>query len=144
MKHRFRFERLECWKQARALNRAIYRITRTFPRDEIYAMTSQVRRASTSISSNIAEGSGRNSDKDFAHFLEQAYGSAMEVASLLFLAGDEGYLPEAELDTLLETVAAVSTKVAALNRSLKVPASKTPFPRAARPAFDPRPSTFDK
>jgi len=143
MKQRFRFERLECWQQARALNRDIYKITRRFPRDEIYGMTSQVRRASTSISSNIAEGSGRNSDKDFAHFLEQAYGSAMEVASLLFLALDEGYLAESDTDVLMEKVAAVSAKVAALNRSLKVPTSKTPFRPQSGSTFDVRPSTFD-
>ena len=143
MKQRFRFERLECWQQARALNREVYKITRRFPKDEVYGVTSQVRRASTSISSNIAEGSGRNSDKDFAHFLEQAYGSAIEVASLLFLALDEGYLPESEAAVLMERVAAVSAKVAALNRSLKIPTSKTPFRHKAGSAFDVRPSTFD-
>ena len=143
MKQRFRFERLECWQQTRALNREIYKITRQFPKEETYGMTSQVRRASTSISSNIAEGSGRNSDKDFAHFLEQVYGSAMEVASLLYLAFDEGYVEEHAVDALLEKVAAVSAKVAALNSSLKVPASKTPFPRRSGPAFDVRRSTFD-
>jgi four helix bundle protein len=143
MKKKFRFERLECWQQARVLNREIYKMTRRFPKDEIYSMSSQVRRASTSISSNIAEGSGRNSDKDFAHFLEQAYGSAMEVASLLFLALDERYINESEADVLLETIAAVAAKVAALNRSLNVPTSKTRFSRRDASAFDVRRSTFD-
>jgi four helix bundle protein len=142
MKQRFRFERLECWQQARAVNREIYRLTRRFPRDEIYSMTSQIRRASVSISSNIAEGTGRNSDKDFAHFLEQAYGSAMEVASLLYLALDENYIEETGADALLEKIATVSAKIAALNRSLKVPTSKTPFSRRSSSAFDPRPSTL--
>lgn len=142
MKQRFRFERLECWQDARALNREIYRQTRTFPKDELYALTSQIRRGSTSISSNIAEGSGRNSDKDFAHFLEQAYGSAMEVASLLYLALDENYINESDADRLLEKTAMVSAKTAALNRSLNVSTSKTPFKRDAS-AFDVRPSTFD-
>ena len=82
MKTRFRFEKLEVWQEARKINQVIYRLTRKFPREELFAMTSQIRRASISVSSNIAEGSGRNSDKDFAHFLEQAYGSLMEVASI--------------------------------------------------------------
>ena len=74
MRTRFRFERLEVWQEARRINRAIYQLTKKFPREEMFAITSQIRRASISVSSNIAEGSGRNSDKDFAHFLEQAYG----------------------------------------------------------------------
>jgi four helix bundle protein len=82
MKNRFRFEKLQVWQEARRLNRTIYRLTRNFPRAELFAMTSQIRRAWVSISSNIAEGSGRNSDRDFGHFLEQAYGSLMEVASI--------------------------------------------------------------
>ena len=144
MKQRFRFERLECWQGARVLNREIYKTTRRFPKEELYGITSQLRRASTSISSNIAEGSGRNSDKDFAHFLEQAYGSAMEVASLLYLALDEGFVSEGEADPLLAQIAAVYAKTAGLNRSLSVPTSKTPFPRKGAPAFGPRRSTFDK
>jgi four helix bundle protein len=92
-------------------------------------MTSQIRRASVSVSSNIAEGSGRNSDKDFAHFLEQGYGSLMEVASLFYLAHDENYLGEAALDPLFNDVEKLAGRIAALNRSLDVKGSKTPFPR---------------
>lgn len=55
-------------------------------------MTSQLRRASVSISANIAEGAGRNSDKDFARYLEQGYGSLMKVAAIFYLALDEGYV----------------------------------------------------
>ena len=92
-------------------------------------MTSQLRRASISISSNVAEGSGRNSDKDFAHFLEQAYGSLMEVASLLYLSLDEGYVNEAILDEDLERADQLAGRLVALNRSLTVDTSKTPFAR---------------
>ena len=104
MKARFRFEKLEVWQQARAVNQTVYRLTRKFPREELFAMTSQIRRASVSVSANIAEGSGRNSDKDFAHFLEQAYGSLMEVASFLYLALDEKYTVESDLDPLLAEI----------------------------------------
>src|SRR6478609_320774 len=89
---RFRFEKLEIWQAARALNVEIYRTTRNFPPAESYGLTSQMRRAAVSISANIAEGAGRNSDRDFAHFLEQAYASAMELASHIFLASDLGFI----------------------------------------------------
>jgi four helix bundle protein len=129
MRTRFRFEKLEVWQEARKINRVIYRLTRKFPREEIYAMTSQIRRASVSVSSNIAEGSGRNSDKDFAHFLEQAYGSLMELASVFFLSMDEGYVTEVELDPVFDEMERLAKRIASLNRSLEVKASKTLFAR---------------
>ena len=129
MKNRFRFEKLEVWQEARRLNRTIYRLTRNFPRAELFAMTSQIRRASVSISSNIAEGSGRNSDRDFGHFLEQAYGSLMEVASTFFLALDEGYAKETELEPPFDELERLAKRLASLNRSLKITTSKTPFAR---------------
>jgi hypothetical protein len=69
----FRFEKLEAWQLARAFNKAVYAVSKKFPKDESFALTAQLRRASISVSSNIAEGAGRNSDADFAHFLEIAY-----------------------------------------------------------------------
>src|SRR5690348_18154765 len=129
MKARFRFEKLEVWQEAGITNQIIYQMTRKFPHKELFAMTSQIRRASTSISSNIAEGSGRNSDKDFAHFLEQGYGSLMETASLFFLAFDEEYVSEAQVNPLFDDMEKVAKGVAALNRSLVVKDSKTPFRR---------------
>lgn len=127
MRTRFRFEKLEAWQEARAINRLVYQLTKKFPRQEMFAMTSQIRRASISVSSNIAEGSGRNSDKDFAHFLEQAYGSLMEVASVFYLALDEGYVGEGDLDPLFDELERLAKRTASLNRSLEVTASKTPF-----------------
>lgn len=129
MRTRFRFEKLEVWQEARKINQVIYRLTRKFPREEIYAMTSQIRRASVSVSSNIAEGSGRNSDKDFAHFLEQSYGSLMELASVFFLSLDEGYVTESELDPVFDEMERLAKRIASLNRSLEVKTSKTPFVR---------------
>lgn len=129
MRIRFRFEKLEVWQEARKINQVIYRLTKKFPRHEVFAMTSQIRRAAISVSSNIAEGSGRNSDKDFAHFLEQAYASLMEVASVFFLGLDEGYVTEVELDPLFDEMERLAKRIASLNRSLEVPTSKTPFNR---------------
>ena len=66
----FRFEKLEVWQLARRFNHRVYVIAKTFPESERYALCPQLRRASVSVSSNIAEGSGRNSDGDFGHFLK--------------------------------------------------------------------------
>jgi len=138
MRTRFRFEKLEVWQEARKINQVVCRLTRKFPREELFAMTSPIRRASISVSSNIAEGSGRNSDKDFAHFLEQAYGSLMEVASIFYLALDEGYVKESDLDPLFDELERLAKRTVSLNRSLSVPTSKTPFRRTKPPALDPR------
>lgn len=97
----------------------------------MFALTPQIRRASISVTSNIAEGAGRNSDKDFAHFLELAYGSLMEVASLLHLALDEGYITGSELDAILDDVERLAKRIVSLNRSLAVQTSKTVFPPRA-------------
>jgi len=144
MRSRFRFENLQVWQEARELNKEVYRLTRKFPNQEVFCLTSQIRRAAVSVSSNIAEGSGRNSDKDFAHFLEQSYGSLMEVASLLYLALDESYISQDDAKGLLDAQELLAKKIAALNRSLEVSNSKTPFARAtAGKALDPRLSTLD-
>jgi four helix bundle protein len=130
MKPMFRFERLEVWQDARRLSRIVYQLARKLPKSEDYALNSQLRRAVISISANIAEGCGRNSDADFAHFLEISYGSAMECASLLFLCLDERYFEQADVEPVLADINVVAGKLVALNRSLKVSASKTPFRRA--------------
>jgi four helix bundle protein len=130
MKPQFRFEKLTVWQEARSLNRSVYQVTRHFPKEELFAVTSQIRRAAVSISANIAEGSGRNSDRDFAHFLEQAYGSLMELAALFYLALDVGYVSPDESAGLLSDVEKLAKGLASLNRSLHVEQSKTPFPRS--------------
>ena len=125
----FRFEKLNVWQSSRRLAGEIYAVTKGFPKEELFGLTSQLRRAAVSVSANIAEGSGRNSDIDFAHFLELAYGSAMEVASLLFLASDAGHLTLTTRGTLLGLTSEITAQLNALNQSLTVPRSKTPFPR---------------
>ena len=129
-KPQFRFEKLTVWRDARSLNRSVYQLTRLFPTEELFALTSQIRRAAVSVSANIAEGSGRNSDRDFAHFLEQAYGSLMELAALVYLALDVGYVSQDASATLFDEVEKLARGLAALNRSLRVQQSKTPFPRS--------------
>ena len=114
----FRFERLEVWQLARALNRIVYQATRRFPKEELFGLTSQLRRASISVSSNIAEGSGRNSDADFAHFLEISYASLMEVVSQFYLALDENYINAVEFDTIADASCTLAGKLVALSKSL--------------------------
>jgi len=120
----FRFEKLVVWQEARTLNRDVYRLVQALPGDERYGLVSQVRRASVSISANIAEGAGRNSDRDFAHFLEQAYASAMELASHLFLVVDLNYVDEANIDQIMRKLDVVAARIVSLNRSLAVKGSK--------------------
>jgi four helix bundle protein len=121
---RFRFQKLEVWQEARRKNCEMYRLSAGFPSSEQYSLTSQVRRASVSIAANFAEGSGRNSDRDFARFLEQSYGSAMELASHLFLAFDLGYLGAPALDAALSQIDVTAKRIVALNRSLGISESK--------------------
>jgi four helix bundle protein len=90
----FRFEKLDVWHRAVRFAQQVYTDTRAFPDDERFGLTSQMRRAAVSISSNIAEGSGRMSSVDFARFLEIAYGSLMEVVSQASVAKLQGYLAE--------------------------------------------------
>jgi len=85
-------------------------MVRQFPKEESYGLTSQMRRSARSVCANIAEGSGRNSDRDFAQFIEITYGSAMEVASDVFLALDEGYITAQDHDQLLAQVEVVAAK----------------------------------
>jgi four helix bundle protein len=80
------FQDLTVWQRAMELTEAVYSLTQTFPKDEIYGLTSQLRRASISIASNIAEGRGRATDRDFRQFLNIAQGSTYEVQTQLLLS----------------------------------------------------------
>ena len=86
---------------------AIYRATAGFPKDELFGLTSQLRRAAVSIPSNIAEGQGRLSENEFRHFLGQARGSLMEVETQLQIAENLGYLHQEQTSKLLEACAEV-------------------------------------
>jgi four helix bundle protein len=86
------FRKLRVWERAHALTLAIYRDTGAFPREELYGITSQMRRAGASVAANIAEGYGRGGDGEFHHFLNTAAGSAVELEYFLLLAKDLGML----------------------------------------------------
>ncbi len=97
---RFSFERLDVYKAARLLVSDVYRLQHKFPQYETYALGDQIRRSSSSVTSNIAEGSGRNSFKEKSHFIEIAYGSLMEAFSQLQIAQDLGYITEEDVDAI--------------------------------------------
>ena len=105
------FKGLEIWKIARGLSKMVYVFTRDFPDDEIYGLTSQIRRAVVSVSSNIAEGCGRRTSKDFIQFLHNAMGSLKEVKSQIFLAEDLGYLSKEKNERLNEEIDKLGKKL---------------------------------
>ena len=96
----FSFEKLDAYVYARELVKGIYELQKKFPKEELFALGSQVRRAAASITANIAEGCGRNSIKEKAHFVEIAFGSLTESYSELQIAQDMGYITEEELNNL--------------------------------------------
>lgn len=89
------FRQLDVWKKSHQLTLDVYRQTATFPRDEIYGLTSQLRRSCVSVPSNIAEGCGRSTPSDFSRFLDIAAGSVSEADYQLLLARDLNYLDSA-------------------------------------------------
>lgn len=86
------FLNLEMWKKSHHLALEIYKITKTFPKEEIFGLTSQMRRSSSSIPTNIAEGAGRNSNRQFVYFLQIASGSCSEIQYQLILSKDLSYI----------------------------------------------------
>ena len=92
---------LMVWQKAMTLVTDVYRVTRGFPKDELYGLTAQLRRAAVSIPSNLAEGHGRNSRREFHHFVGQARGSLTELETQLEIATNLGYLPQANASELL-------------------------------------------
>ena len=94
------FRELVVWKRAQDLALAVYRSTSSFPKEEPYGLTSQMRRAAVSVSSNIAEGCGRQGDRELARFLQIARGSVRELECQLILSRDLGYLQSAQYTKL--------------------------------------------
>ena len=119
MEKMFRFEKLEVWKESLTYAKHVYRICREFPRDELFGLTSQIKRAVLSISSNIAEGSGSSSKKDFAHFLDIAVKSVFETVSQLFFAKELDFITQKSFDSLYQEAEILVKKIQSLRLSLK-------------------------
>ena len=108
------FRRLNVWEKAHELTLEVYRVTARFPKEELYALSSQLKRSASSIAANIAEGCGRGSDADFGRFLLIAMGSASEVEYHLLLARDLKFLSEADYSNLDHRTTEVKRMLSAL------------------------------
>ena len=120
------FRDLEVWKVAMDLAAECYKVTKTFPKDELFGMTSQIRRAAASIPANIAEGQGRDHTKEFLNFLSIARGSHMEVQTHLLLAQRVGLLNEADLQALLTLCERISQMISRLRQALEKKVTRGP------------------
>ncbi len=113
----FSFEKLNVWQLSRNLIKEIYLETNQFPVEEKFGLTNQIRRATVSISSNIAEGSSRTNPKDKAHYTQIAYGSLMEVLCQIIIANDLDYLSKEKLNYFRNIIDEIANKLNALRNS---------------------------
>jgi four helix bundle protein len=113
------YKKLVVWEKAHELVLHIYRITATFPRDEQYGLTSQIRRAATSTPTNIAEGCGKHTQIDFARYLQQAFGSMQEVQYLTYLSFELKYMEKEIYDVLDKQISEVKAMLMGLIRKVR-------------------------
>jgi four helix bundle protein len=113
------YRELKVWQAAMSLAEECYAATKNFPREELFGLTSQIRRAAASVPANIAEGQGRQHTKEFLNFLSVARGSLMEVETHLLLSQRVGLLNQTTLDSLLTMSAEISRMLSGLRRALE-------------------------
>ena len=117
---KYSYKQLDVYKEAKVLVKVVYGLLKNFPREEQYALCDQLRRAVISIPSNVAEGSGRTSAKDQAHFLEMAFGSLMEVDCQLDIAFELGYLSAEDIQNANIQICRVAAMLSGMrNRCLE-------------------------
>ena len=114
------FKELEIWKRSRKFCSEIYQVTSRFPSDEKFGLTNQLKRAAVSVPSNIAEGSSRNSNKDFSRFLEIAIGSAYEIETQILIASDLGFITITESEKLVNELAEIVKMISRFRSTLKI------------------------
>lgn len=112
-------QKLDAWSKSVDLVVEVYRATERFPKEERYCLTSQVRRAAVSVPANIAEGAGRYSQKEFAHFLSNAQGSASELETELIIAHRLGYLSEALYLKLVADLERIGRLITGLTKGIR-------------------------
>lgn len=112
------FKKYDVWQLSHSFTLEVYKITSDFPKEELYGLTSQIRRAVSSVPTNISEGWGRNSDKEFNQFLNIALGSANETEYLLILAKDLKYLEVQLFETLQKDINIIKSKIYNLKKAL--------------------------
>ena len=119
----YAFENLTVWQKSREFVKAIYLVTSDYPREERFGLISQLRRASVSVSSNIAEGSCRWSKKEQARFYEIAYGSLIEVLNQLIISVDLSFIPDSKLVEIRPSIETLSRMITKLQKMAKNGAS---------------------
>lgn len=112
----YSFEKLQAWNEAKEFTKIIYEITSNFPDSEKFDLTSQLRRASVSVCSNIAEGSARKTDKDKAHFTTISFSSAVEVLNQLIIAKELNFLTEDDYLTCRSRIESITNKLNSLRK----------------------------
>ena len=123
------YTKLKVWEKAHAMVLLVYECTDPFPKSELYGLVSQMRRAAMSISMNIVEGSGRSTNKEFAHFLSISFGSASELQYQLLVAGDLKFLSAAKYQSLNGGCAEIKRMLAGLMERVRFP--EAPLSRSA-------------
>ena len=113
----FPHEKLEAWQLAKSFAREVYEKTSTFPKEERFGLVDQMRRAAVSVMSNLAEGCGRTSAKDQAHFSQIAFGSLLEVDAQLQISVDLGFLGESDYENFRKSTLNLIKKISALRAS---------------------------
>lgn len=111
---KYSYKNLDVYKESKVLVKMVYGLLKQFPKEEQYALCDQLRRAVISVPSNIAEGSGRTSMKDQAHFLEMSFGSLMEVDCQMDIAHDLEYITQNELDAICLQICRIAAMLSAL------------------------------
>lgn len=117
MSYQFSFEKLNVWIDSKELVKFIYGITNMFPGEEKFGLTSQLRRASISVASNIAEGSSRKTNKDKAYFTTISYSSLMEVLNQIIIAKELSFVNEHDYKEVRKQISKISNKLNALRKS---------------------------
>lgn len=115
---KYSYKTLDAYKEAKALVLQVYSLLKQFPKEEQYALCDQLRRAVISVPSDIAEGSGRTSAKDQAHFFEMAFGSLMEVNCQIDIAHDLGYISKDDVENIEKHVKSISALLSGLRRKI--------------------------
>ena len=113
------YKDLEIWQKSMCLLKEVYLATKQFPKEELFQLISQIRRAAVSIPSNIAEGHGRNGKQEYLHHLSIAHGSLLELETQIQIAGSLSYLSSSDLSPLLHQTESLSMMIKALVKRLK-------------------------
>ena len=117
MAYLFSFEKLTVWLDSKELIKVIYKVTRKFPEGEKFGLTSQLRRASVSVASNLAEGTSRKTNKDKAHFTTMSFSSLMEVLNQVIISKELNFINDIDYKIIRESIEKIANKLNALRKS---------------------------